>query len=120
MISFDRMLEVLIKDPHHFSNKMSTEPALFKEKAIFPDFPKTGPLAKYRADATFDWRRLKVAVEDEEALLLRNKIWSFCKQHPMFQKKIDETLSMDDQRHLATKRMLVGYKQRFYDIDDVS
>lgn len=119
MISFDIMLKTLINDPQYFS-KMAQEPAIFQNKNIFPDFPKSGPLAKYRATASFDWRKLKLAIEDEDALRLREKIWSFFEKHPLFQKKIDQTLPMDEQRHIATKRMMIAYNEKFYDVDEVS
>lgn len=37
---------------------------------ILPDFPN-GPLTFYRNQASFDWRKLKLTMEDEESLQLK-------------------------------------------------
>ncbi|XP_063704626.1 peroxisomal acyl-coenzyme A oxidase 3 isoform X2 [Culicoides brevitarsis] len=91
--------------------------AIFENKDIFPDFPTTGPLAKYRSSATFDWKKLKLIIEDEEALLFRQRIFNFFRDHPYFVRKLEESLTMDQQRHLASKRMLVGFNEHFFGVD---
>lgn len=134
MIPYEWMLRRMLSttkptDPdNHFSqidNNMPGEDKqvvgseIFADKEIFPEYPTTGPLAKYRQNATFDWRKLKLMVEDEEALLMRKKIWGFARKHPVFQKSMTDRLTMDEQRHLATKRMMLGHQQHFFGIDDV-
>ena len=47
-----------------------TLPAAKAEKSIFnilPDMP-AGPLDLYRKKASFDWKKLKVAIEGQEAI----------------------------------------------------
>lgn len=134
MSSYEQMLRQMLlpnEPDNYFSQSSSSNqdidimpgqmaPEILADKDIFPDFSNTGPLAKYRQNATFDWKKLKLLVEDEEALLLRKKIFDFARQHPVFQKSMTDSLTVDEQRHVATKRMMLGHQQLFYGVDDVS
>jgi acyl-CoA oxidase len=89
-----------------------------ENKEIFPDFPKHGPLSQYRNATSFDWKQMKLLLNDEEKLLFQNKVWSFMNKHELFVHPTT-VLSTDEQRHLATKRMFVMFEQKFYTINDV-
>lgn len=101
------------------SSAADKKQGILSDPEIFPELPNTGPLARYRQNATFDWRKLKLMVEDEASLLMRKKIWGFAQSHPVFQKSMSDRLTMDEQRHLATKRMMLGHQQLFFGVDDV-
>ncbi|XP_055712860.1 peroxisomal acyl-coenzyme A oxidase 3-like isoform X2 [Phlebotomus papatasi] len=88
---------------------------IFEDKYIFPDFPE-GPLTQYRDAATFDWRKLKLILEDEELLKYRYGIWKFMETHPLFA-HATETQSLDSQRHITTKRQFVLFHKKFFTID---
>lgn len=45
-----------------------------EEDIVFKDFPP-GPLDRYRKQATFDWKKLKMYMEDETLLKLKVKIF---------------------------------------------
>ncbi|XP_059618292.1 peroxisomal acyl-coenzyme A oxidase 3 isoform X2 [Phlebotomus argentipes] len=88
---------------------------IFEDKYIFPDFPK-GPLSKYRDGATFDWKQMKVILEDAELLRYRYDIWKFMEGHPLFAHPV-ETPSLDEQRHITTKRQFVLFNEQIFTMD---
>ncbi|KPJ19117.1 Peroxisomal acyl-coenzyme A oxidase 3 [Papilio machaon] len=80
-------------------------------KELFPDLP-AGPLDVYRKKATFDWRRMKLVYDNLETLKLKNDIWNFMRENPLFRHR-EATPSLDEQRHITTKRMYAIYSQNF-------
>lgn len=72
----------------------------------------------HRASSTFDWKKLKLIIEDEQALLLRQRIFNFVRDHPFFARH-NEELTMDQQRNIAVKRMIVAFKEKFFGVDQV-
>ncbi|XP_068629446.1 peroxisomal acyl-coenzyme A oxidase 3-like [Battus philenor] len=84
-------------------------------RELFPDLP-SGPLDVYRKKATFDWRRMKLVYDNLNTLKLKNEIWKFMREHPLF-KHSEATLSLDEYRHLTTKRMYTIYGQNFIPLD---
>ena len=86
-------------------------------KKIFPDF-KVGPLTTYRNRSSFDYKKLKIFIEDQQALELRHRVWSFMEQHPEFSRSPKE-LSLDELRHEATRRMLLVFNEKFFGIEQV-
>ncbi|KAI8434648.1 hypothetical protein MSG28_003181 [Choristoneura fumiferana] len=53
------------------------QPASDEElKSCFPDLP-LGPLDGFRRKASFDWRRMKLAYDNINAINTKNKVWSF-------------------------------------------
>lgn len=56
-------------------------------------------------------------IEDEESWDLRYKVWNFAEKNPLFA-RTHETLPLDEQRHLATKRMLTLFNEQFYGIQE--
>lgn len=90
---------------------------IFSRKDIFPDLHLIdGPLKAYREQSSFDWRKLRLIVEDEDAWILRFNVWNFVEKHPMFARTY-ETLPLDEQRQLAMKRSLVLFNENFYGIE---
>ncbi|KAJ1530925.1 hypothetical protein ONE63_005764 [Megalurothrips usitatus] len=81
----------------------SAENTSTKTMDYLEDFPP-GPLDHYRKQASFDWKKLKLFTEDEKLVEFKFKLWKALENDPLFHHPI-ETPSLDEQRHLATKRM---------------
>lgn len=80
-------------------------------KEHIPDLP-SGRLDKYREQASFDWRRMKLIADTLKTIKFRNEIWSFMENHPLF-KHTEATRVLDGERHIAIKRMYTIYNERF-------
>ncbi|CAK1545067.1 unnamed protein product [Leptosia nina] len=87
-------------------------------REYFPDLP-LGPLDGYRRKASFDWRQMKLVYDTLSTIKMKHDIWSFMEQHPLFQ-HADLPLTMDEQRHLAVKRMYALYNERFAPIEKIA
>ncbi|XP_049831761.1 peroxisomal acyl-coenzyme A oxidase 3-like [Schistocerca gregaria] len=70
---------------------------------LLPDFLPS-PLDKYRRKSSFDWKSLKLLLEDPEMLKYKMKIWKLFEEDPVFQHP-SKKLNLDEERHLAIKRM---------------
>lgn len=111
-------IELLKKHFHNFSMQQKATPAIFSRKDIFPDLHQLdGPLKAFRQQSSFDYRNMRLIVEDEASWILRYKVWNFAEQNPLFA-KTHETLPLDEQRHIATKRNLTLFNERFYGIEE--
>ncbi|XP_053694048.1 peroxisomal acyl-coenzyme A oxidase 3 isoform X1 [Sabethes cyaneus] len=97
-------------------NQPSKHADLLNNADYFPKMPSSGPLAKYRQQATIDWRKVRLALNDEASLELQHKAWDFIQNHPLFTRP-NRTLTMDESRHLATKRMYVMHDANLFGID---
>ncbi|XP_069703133.1 peroxisomal acyl-coenzyme A oxidase 3-like isoform X2 [Periplaneta americana] len=75
------------------------------------DFPP-GPLDVYRKKASFDWKKLKVFVEDESLAEFKMKMWRVLEADPLFQHP-QTKLTLDEERHLAVKQM---YRLKQYNL----
>uniref|UniRef100_A0A182RJB7 Acyl-coenzyme A oxidase n=1 Tax=Anopheles funestus TaxID=62324 RepID=A0A182RJB7_ANOFN len=95
----------------------SAQGKLLENKTFFPDLPSRGPLAPYRKQANIDWRKLKLSFHDETSLELQHRVWSFARKHPLFAHP-NHTLTMDEERHLATKRMYVVQNEKMFTLSD--
>nr|XP_018904171.1 PREDICTED: peroxisomal acyl-coenzyme A oxidase 3-like [Bemisia tabaci] len=80
------------------------------------DFPP-GPLDVYRKKASFDWRKLKLLLEDEKLWRFKVKIWQALESDPIF-RHVDD-LPLDAQRELATKRMYRVRAMNFLPLEDI-
>lgn len=91
---------------------------IFARKDIFPDLHLIdGPLKAYREKSSFDWRKLRLIIEDEESWNIRYKVWNYVEKNPLFSRS-HETLPLDEQRHLSTKRMFSLFSEKFYGIEE--
>ncbi|KAJ9594894.1 hypothetical protein L9F63_013819 [Diploptera punctata] len=81
-----------------------------EDNALLQDFPP-GPLDFYRKQASFNWKKLKIHVEDETLLRFKMNIWKTLESDPLFHHP-DKRLTLDEERHLAVKRM---YRLKEYD-----
>ncbi|XP_049864432.1 peroxisomal acyl-coenzyme A oxidase 3-like [Schistocerca gregaria] len=70
---------------------------------LLPDFLPS-PLDKYRRASTFNWKSMRLLLEDPEMLEYKMKIWKFFEEDPEFQHP-SKKLSLDEERHLAIRRM---------------
>lgn len=83
---------------------------MVQDNELFPDFPP-GPLELYRKQASFDWKKLKLFLDDECIIELKMKIWRTLEADPLFQHP-QATLSVDEERHLVLRQM---YRLKQYD-----
>uniref|UniRef100_A0A182W7I8 Acyl-coenzyme A oxidase n=1 Tax=Anopheles minimus TaxID=112268 RepID=A0A182W7I8_9DIPT len=90
---------------------------LLENKTLFPDPPTRGPLTPYRKQANIDWRKLKLSFHDESSIELQHRVWEFARKHPLFAHP-NQMLSMDEERHLATKRTYVVQNEKMFTIAD--
>ncbi|KAJ0180785.1 hypothetical protein K1T71_004189 [Dendrolimus kikuchii] len=88
-----------------------------KLKELCPDLP-SGPLDKFRKSASFDWRRMKLVYETVNTIEFKNKIWDFMQNHPLFHHS-EAALSLDQERHLTTKRMYTIYNEQFLPVEKI-
>ncbi|XP_071443002.1 peroxisomal acyl-coenzyme A oxidase 3-like [Hetaerina americana] len=63
-----------------------------------------GPLSEYRKLASFDWRHLKLLIEDENILSFKMKIWKAFENDPIFHHP-RTTLPLDEFRRWTVQRM---------------
>lgn len=96
-------------------SSVQTSDNFYDNKSIFPEFAN-GPLSEYRKKSSFDWKKLKTIIEDEETLLFRQKVWDFLKTNPEFARD-SKSLTMDEYRHLSTRRMFVIFNENFFDVN---
>ncbi|XP_049867452.1 peroxisomal acyl-coenzyme A oxidase 3 [Pectinophora gossypiella] len=80
-------------------------------KECIPDLP-SGPLEKYRKQATFDWRRMKLVYDSLSTIQLKKHVWDFMRTHPLFQHQ-SASRTLDEERHIAVKRMYAIYNETF-------
>ncbi|KAL4707427.1 hypothetical protein ACJJTC_008612 [Scirpophaga incertulas] len=75
-----------------------------EDLSFIPDIP-SGPLDVYRNSASFDWKRLKLALEgDIELLKLKYKIWDTLEKDPLFAHS-HVTPSIDEQKRITQKQL---------------
>lgn len=83
-------------------------------KDIFPDLHLlNGPLKAYREKSSFDWRKLRLIVNDEDAWSLMYETWNFLEKHPLFA-RTRETLPMDEYRQLTMKRSFTLFNEDIF------
>lgn len=70
-----------------------------KDTSFIPDLPK-GPLDEYRALAKFDWKQMRLFIEDETILRIKYNIWDTLETDPLFQSP-PSTLPVDEQKRRA-------------------
>ncbi|XP_049960175.1 peroxisomal acyl-coenzyme A oxidase 3-like isoform X1 [Schistocerca serialis cubense] len=70
---------------------------------LLPDFPP-GPLDCYRKRSSFNWKSMKMLLEDPEILKYKMKIWNLFEEDQEFQ-HANTTLSLDEQRRVAIRRL---------------
>lgn len=87
-------------------------------KQYFPDLP-SGPLEKFRKRASFDWRRMKFIYDNFNTIKLKHEFYTFMENHTLFHHS-DVTPSLDEQRHIATKRMYAIYNENFLPFEKIA
>lgn len=68
------------------------------------DWP-SGPLDLYRKKATFCWKKMKLAMEGEDIIRFKHKVWSTLAKDPLFKRQPWEEMSRDEERRLTMMRM---------------
>ncbi|CAH2086023.1 unnamed protein product [Euphydryas editha] len=97
---------------------MESKKSIFEElKVYFPDLP-SGPLDTYRKKASFNWRFMKLVYDNLTTIKLKHDIYSFMENHPLFQHS-DASLSLDEERQIAVKRMYAIYNENFIPFEKI-
>lgn len=78
-----------------------------------PSFPP-GPLDTYRRLASFDWRKLKVALEGEDIIRFKAKVFNTLEKDPLFARQPYDNITLEEHRHLCFKRMKRIFEYQFY------
>nr|XP_046484334.1 peroxisomal acyl-coenzyme A oxidase 3 isoform X1 [Neodiprion pinetum] len=91
----------------HLSIRLGTMD-LMKVKNLIRDLP-LGPLHRYRQQATFDWKSLKLKFHGEAVLQYKNKMWSYMENSPVFQPHVTSQ-TVDAQRRSCHAKMLAMLK----------
>ncbi|KAJ4439581.1 hypothetical protein ANN_07708, partial [Periplaneta americana] len=94
-----------------FKHCFSSKTTMMEVMEQLSDFPP-GPLDVYRKKASFDWKKLKVFVEDESLAEFKMKMWRVLEADPLFQNP-QTKLTLDEERHLAVKQM---YRLKQYNL----
>lgn len=82
-----------------------------EDLSFIPDVP-SGPLDPYRKTATFNWKRFKLALEEDiELLRLKYKVWKTIEKDPLFAPSA-VTLPVEEQKRIAQLqvRRVIEYK----------
>lgn len=75
------------------------------DTSFIPDLPsQPSPLNDYRKSAKFNWKLLKIYFEGTDCLKAKYMIWNQLERDPLFDRP-PVTLTTDEQKNLATKRM---------------
>ncbi|KAG5667018.1 hypothetical protein PVAND_015020 [Polypedilum vanderplanki] len=89
----------------------------FARKDIFPDLHLLdGPLQQYRYKATFDWRQMRLITDPLPVWEVKYKVWDFMQKNPLFGRS-HETLPLDEQRKIATKRAFSIFNEKIFSIE---
>ncbi|XP_063359163.1 peroxisomal acyl-coenzyme A oxidase 3 [Cydia amplana] len=62
---------------------------------------------------------MKLAYDSIQAIRTKNKIWSFMEEHPLF-KHAEATATLDEQRHMATKRMYIIHNADLVPLEEIA
>ncbi|PRD29132.1 UNVERIFIED_CONTAM: Peroxisomal acyl-coenzyme A oxidase 3 [Trichonephila clavipes] len=73
-------------------------------KVTFEDFPP-GPLDEYRKKASFDWKKMKFALEGEDVAKYQAHIWKRLEADPLFHRTMTEELKWQEDHHISYKRI---------------
>ncbi|KAG8295533.1 acyl-Coenzyme A oxidase [Homalodisca vitripennis] len=76
---------------------------MVEEMNLLQDFPP-GPLQDYRKRASFDWKKLKILIEDEVILKTKLEVWKRMEEDPLFHHSL-ETPTLEEQRRINVLRM---------------
>jgi len=90
---------------------------MVQDNELLPDFPP-GPLDLYRKQASFDWKKLKLFLEDESIFEFKMKIWRTLEEDPLFQHP-QATLSLDEERHLVLRQMYRVKQYNFLPLEEL-
>lgn len=71
---------------------------------LIPDWP-AGPLDEYRKRASFDWKRMKLAFEDEDVIRIKQKVFKTLEADPLFERTFWEEPTRDEERKKVMQRM---------------
>uniref|UniRef100_A0A1L8DZ18 Acyl-coenzyme A oxidase n=1 Tax=Nyssomyia neivai TaxID=330878 RepID=A0A1L8DZ18_9DIPT len=75
------------------------------ELNFIPDWP-AGPFDTFRQNKKFDFRQLKIVLEDINSLRLKYKVWRMLESEPLFAKP-KTTPSVDEQKKIAAQQMML-------------
>ena len=71
---------------------------------VIPDRP-SGPLDAYRSRASFDWKKMKLAMEDEDIIRVKQEIFDAMAADPLFERTPWDEPTRDEERKRTLQRM---------------
>ena len=74
------------------------------DEKLIKDLPP-GPLDIYRNRASFNWKKMKLLMEGEDAIRFKQKIWSMMENDPIFHHNPWDETTRDEERRLTFVRM---------------
>ncbi|KAL0272768.1 UNVERIFIED_CONTAM: hypothetical protein PYX00_005616 [Menopon gallinae] len=74
-----------------------------EQPLTIPDLP-SGPLDVYRKQASFDWKKMRIYMEDEKLLRVKMELFEYLEKTSLFQ-RTTSVLSLDDNRRITSMRM---------------
>ncbi|XP_072163287.1 peroxisomal acyl-coenzyme A oxidase 3-like [Diadema setosum] len=77
-----------------------------------------GPLDRYRENASFDWKLLKVAFEGEDSIRYHYKIWRTLENDPLFQHS-ERPLTMKEARALVFRQLKQLNRYNFISMESI-
>ncbi|XP_018906565.2 peroxisomal acyl-coenzyme A oxidase 3 isoform X1 [Bemisia tabaci] len=83
------------------------------------DLPE-GPLGEERKKATFDWKLMRLNVEEPSYLRVKLAIWSFLESDPLFHSQPTVLSSEEEKRITAKQLMRIRESKFFNDVNGVS
>ena len=86
--------------------------------AVISNVPKGGPLAPYRALASFDWRKLKLSFEAADLTKYKEKVWNRLRHDPLFVPRIED-LPVFQKKELAQKKSVEKTSKLIQNLIDI-
>ncbi|XP_068218876.1 peroxisomal acyl-coenzyme A oxidase 3-like [Palaemon carinicauda] len=70
---------------------------------LIPDLPR-GPLDRYRSQASFNWKTMKLHLHSPELIAFMNRAYNFLEKDPIFHLD-DDDMTLEEQRIMTYRRM---------------
>ncbi|XP_023247307.1 peroxisomal acyl-coenzyme A oxidase 3 isoform X2 [Copidosoma floridanum] len=118
MILFARQTELSIKGAERDEKQRAAMPnaanrcILLEDVSFLEDMPVGNDLDKYRALASFNWKRLRVVFEDPDKLRLKMRLWKAMEADPEYHPPNGVALSADEQKRRAARQLARLHHQK--------
>ncbi|CAB0036875.1 unnamed protein product [Trichogramma brassicae] len=99
--------------PSGFAVRSSTRHVFEEDIRWLEDMPEGGDLDKYRASASFSWKRLRILMEDPDRIRFKMQVWKAMEADPEFHPPNGITKSADEQKRRAARQLARLHHQVF-------